>query len=192
MSVKYINRKDQIYYLHQSTTKTGKPKYFFSLKQPAQQVNTIPDGFEIYENPNGQVFLRKIQPQFIRDEEIAIVKNGIEKFSLLKFDQIDVRKKILTIKVPERNVEQFFDEHLRPIFKLESSELRTKFVRRSTYSAMLRFVLIDEKERKFLTQRYCFLGSIDDWIEIGQIDSLDNLVRTYVKHLGLDSYYELH
>ena len=77
MPVEYINRKGQIYYLHQGTTKTGKPKYFFSMKQAAQQVDTIPEGFEIYENPNAQVFLRKIQPKLISDEEIAIVKRRL-------------------------------------------------------------------------------------------------------------------
>ncbi len=160
MPVEYINRKGQTYYLHQGTTKTGKPKYFFSRKQAAHPVDTIPEGLEIYENPNAQVFLRKIQPKLIWEEEIAIVKSGMEKFSAVKLYQIDVKKNILTVFVDAQ--------------------------------AMLRFVLIDEKERKFSVQRYCFLGSIDDWIDLGESGSLKNLVKTYVKHLGKDSYYELH
>jgi hypothetical protein len=62
MSIQYINRKEQIYYLHQGITKTGKPKYFFSMKAEGNVLEAIPDGYEIYENPNAQVFLRKIQP----------------------------------------------------------------------------------------------------------------------------------
>jgi len=41
------------------------------------------------------------------------------------------------------------------------------------------------------TQRYCFLGSVDDWIEIGKPGKLSTLVKRYVKHLGQDSYVEL-
>ncbi|KYC40470.1 hypothetical protein WA1_26460 [Scytonema hofmannii PCC 7110] len=44
----------------------------------------------------------------------------------------------------------------------------------------------------FELQRYCFLGSVDDWINIGLPDTLQNLVETYVQHLGRESYYELH
>ncbi|KKM87650.1 hypothetical protein LCGC14_1266760 [marine sediment metagenome] len=56
MLVTYINRKEDIYYLHKGKTKTGKPKYFFSKKRNGDLVEKIPDGYEIYENPNAQVF----------------------------------------------------------------------------------------------------------------------------------------
>jgi hypothetical protein len=46
--------------------------------------------------------------------------------------------------------------------------------------------------RLMLLPRFCYLGSIDDWIEIGPIDQLATLVKTYVKHLGQESFYELH
>ena len=59
------------------------------------------------------------------------------------------------------------------------------------YSDMLKFILVDDKRRAFVTQRYCFLGSVDDWIDIGKHGKLATLVRTYVKHLGKDSYVEL-
>ena len=59
MSIQYTNRLGQIYYLCQGITKTGKPKYFFSTKTDGNRVKMIPDDFEIYENPNAQVFLIK-------------------------------------------------------------------------------------------------------------------------------------
>jgi hypothetical protein len=60
------------------------------------------------------------------------------------------------------------------------------------YSPMLRFVLVDKAKRQFQTYRYCFLGSIDDWISIGKVDDLSRLVATYVRHLGEESYYDLY
>ena len=53
-------------------------------------------------------------------------------------------------------------------------------------------MLIDEEERLFEPQRYSFLGSIDDWINIGDIDRLPELVETYVPHLDEDSFYDLY
>jgi hypothetical protein len=58
------------------------------------------------------------------------------------------------------------------------------------YSPMMQFLLEDEKRRTFTAQRYCFIGSIDDWLDIGH-GPLTTLVKRYVKHLGQESYYEL-
>ncbi|BAY81550.1 hypothetical protein NIES267_10270 [Calothrix parasitica NIES-267] len=63
MAVEYLNRKGQKYYLHQGTTKTGKPKYFFSMKSEGNLVKKIPDSFEIYENPNAQVYIKENSTQ---------------------------------------------------------------------------------------------------------------------------------
>ena len=56
---------------------------------------------------------------------------------------------------------------------------------------MLQFILDDEKRRTFTAQRYCFRGSVDDWIDIGY-GPLTTLVKQYVKHLGKESYFELY
>jgi len=161
MAVEHINRRGQKYYLHQGITKTGKPKYLFSMKSEGM-VQTIPDGFEIYENPNAQVFLQRIQPKIITDDEIATVDKGIKKFSHLQC-LIDIKKDIIYIYIPS-----------------------------ISYSAMLRFILFDDIKRIFMTERFCSLGSIDDWIGIGGSDTLQKLVEKYVKHLGKESFYELH
>ena len=80
---------------------------------------------------------------------------------------------------------------LGSVVKERGGSLQDLFAQILSYSPMLQFVLIDEKRRIFVAQRYCFLGSIDDWIEIGKPGTLQKLVKTYVKHLGRDSYYEL-
>ena len=60
MPVTYNNRKNKTYYLHEGKTKTGKTRYYLSMKTNGQLVDEIPDGYEIYEHPsNAQVFLRK-------------------------------------------------------------------------------------------------------------------------------------
>jgi hypothetical protein len=190
MVVKHTNRKGQGYYLHQGTTKTGKPKYYFSMKQEGELINTIPDGFEIYENPNAQVFLRKILPKFISDEEVALVEGGMEKFSAVKTFKIDVKKNILSIYLPDQDIEELY-QIASPASVLGKKSLLDVLARTITYSEMLRFVLVDEQKRIFNAQRYCFLGSVDDWIDIGKSGLLSGLVETYLKHLGQESYFEL-
>ena len=59
------------------------------------------------------------------------------------------------------------------------------------YAPMLLFTLVDAQRRTFVTQRYCFRGAIDDWIEIGTPGKLATLVKKYVRHLGKESYFDL-
>ena len=44
-------------------TRTGNPRYWFSRRNEGDLVDSIPEGYEIYENPDALVFLRKIVPQ---------------------------------------------------------------------------------------------------------------------------------
>jgi hypothetical protein len=59
------------------------------------------------------------------------------------------------------------------------------------YSPVLQFILEDEERRMFVVQRYCYRGSIDDWIYVGGRGKLKRLVQQYVKHLDKESFYEL-
>ena len=74
MPVTHVNRKQDTYYLHAGTTKTGKPRYWFSTKAEGDLVNAIPEGYEVYENPDARVYLRKKPPQIVTPEEVAVVK----------------------------------------------------------------------------------------------------------------------
>jgi hypothetical protein len=153
-NIEYINRKRQTYYLHQSQTKTGKPKYFFSLKKEGILVNTVPDGWEIYENPNAQVFLRKIRPKLITDEEINIVKKGLEEFGQLKYHLIEVKDDTITIYVADQDVDAL--TKILESFPLVTPSKITEAINNSlSYSPMMRFILIDKNRRVFGSQRYC-------------------------------------
>ncbi len=191
MTIEYVNRKGQKYYLHQGTTKTGKPKYFFSMKTEGTLVKIIPDGFEIYENPNAQVFLRTVQPKIITDEEIATVEKGMKELSKLQNFKIDVKKDTVYVYTADQEKKELVE--IFSSFSFATNENIVRSVNNClSYSSMLRFVLFDEDKRIFTAERFCFLGSIDDWIDIGLPNTLQNLVKKYVKHLGRDSFYELH
>ena len=56
----------------------------------------------------------------------------------------------------------------------------------------MRFVVIDPAKRIFLPQRFCFRGSVDDWIEIGKPGKLKQIAERYPPFLGTDEIYELY
>ena len=192
MPITHTNAKGQIFSLYQGTTKTGKPKYYFAMRGEGTLAQVIPAGYEIYENPNAQVFLRRIPPKIITDEECQIVDEGMRKYATVKDYKIDVKGNALLIYTAEQDIEALAEilsrTHPNP---LENVELMTTLRHVIHFSPMLVFQLVDGTRRIFQTQRYCFLGSVDDWIEIGKPGKLATLVKKYVKHLGQDSYVEL-
>ncbi len=192
MSITHVNAKGKTYYLHQGTTKTGKPKYHFAMKSEGALVQSIPEGFEIYENPNAQVFLRRIPPKIITDEERQLVEDGMRKYASVKGYKIDVRGKAIVVYTADQDVETLADIVRNPRASVAENARTMKLLRAEIhYSDMLKFILEDDKRRTFMTQRYCFLGSIDDWVYIGKPGTLPTLVKKYVKHIGKESYFEL-
>ena len=65
--------------------KTNKIIKIYVGQSDGKLVESIPGDYEIYENPNAQVFLRKVTPKIIAAEEVSIVENGIKKFSNPKY-----------------------------------------------------------------------------------------------------------
>jgi hypothetical protein len=188
MAVQHTNKRGQAFYLHKGTTKTGKSKYFFSLNNHGELADTVPQGFEIYENPNAQVFLRRKQPKLITDEELAIVEEGLKRYCPQERCRVDVRQAIITVFAPDQNLTEL-EQAMGLVTGLKGAGVLDRF---TSYSPLLQFVLINKERRTFITRRYCFLGSVDDWIEIGRPDSLTTLVKKFVRHLGQDSFYELY
>src|SRR4051794_30508842 len=164
MAVRHVNRKGQTFFLHETRIKTGKPKYFFSMKEDGVLVQSIPEGHEVYENPDAQVFLRKKLPRFITDEEIAVVREGLRKHAKAQPCMADVRERHIVVYHSERG---------------------------DLYQKMLRFTLVDEDRRRFAAERWCFLGSIDDWIHLHGIADLATLVERFGPHIGKESFFQL-
>jgi hypothetical protein len=189
--ITYTNAKGKTYYLHQGTTKTGKLKYYFSMESEGTLAESIPAGFEIYENPNAQVFLRRIPPKIITNEERKVVEDGMRKYADVQDYKIDVKSNAIVVYTADQDIETlaglFKDVYPDPT---TNTQLMTLLRKEIHYSPMLQFLLEDGQRRLFTAQRYCFRGAIDDWIDIGH-GPLPTLVKRYVKHLGQESYFEL-
>jgi hypothetical protein len=190
--ITHTNAKGQTYSLYQGTTKTGKPKYYFAMQSEGILAKALPAGYEIYENPNAQVFLRRIPPKIITDAERQVMEEGMRTYATVKDYKLDVKGNALLIYTADQDMETLAAIVCNPHASREENTRRMTLLRQGIhYSPMLVFQLIDAQRRTFQTQRYCFLGSVDDWIEIGKPGKLTQLVKKYVKHLGQESYVEL-
>ena len=54
----------------------------------------------------------------------------------------------------------------RSIWRASASGFRELPVSYRNYMKVMRFTLVDEKDRTFRVQRWCFRGSIDRWIDL--------------------------
>ncbi|MDI7278045.1 MAG: hypothetical protein QME94_18855, partial [Anaerolineae bacterium] len=187
MAVQYTNRRGQTFYLHQGAPCAGRPNYYFSLSAEGNPVDAVPDGYEVYEHPRGQVFLRRVRAQAVRPDEIATVEREIRRHARLRHSRIDVRGRIITVYIPNVEAERSLAELLQEVAGERRIDIPAIVARGRQLSPDFRLKLIDEERRVFQAQRYCYLGSIDDWIHIGSPGGLRDLVRTYVQHLGKDS-----
>jgi hypothetical protein len=187
--VEYTNRKGKTYYLHVGKTKLGNSRYHFSMEPPAEFVKEIPEGYEIYENPNAQVFLRKIVLNEILDEEMAILEKELGAYAKPTKCIIDTKGKVITIFWTDQGGSKMGE--LSSLFGM--ARMAEFYGSNAYFTPIFRFTLVDPQERLFIAERFCFRGSIDDWMHLlgGGPDSLQTLVERYVRHLGEESFYEL-
>lgn len=152
-------------------------------------IDALPDGHEVYENPNRQVYLRKIPKVVFTKEELADVEKGLRKHGKLEYFKIDVKKDAIIVYTPGNDPGELANAFLTPLGFSRSLPNMEKFLH---YLPMMRFILVDEERRLFNVERWCFLGGIDGWIPLmGARGPLQTLVQKFAPHLGKESFFEL-
>jgi hypothetical protein len=189
MPITYTNRKGRTYYLCQGVTKTGKPRYYFAREPKGKPVERIPDGYQVSESVNGVVSLAKIRPVKILPGEVAAVEAEVQGHPRahnyrvgVKDDQITVYERVGTD--PEELIPEL--KRIGLLIPGRGDRVRESLDRHARFSPVLRFILSDEAARTFRTERWCYLGSIDDWISVGGMGSVDQLARQWIPKLGTD------
>ena len=182
--------------LYRGQTRTGKPRYYFGRAGQGQGevVTELPPGFTISESVNGVVSLVKDHPSLIQPEEVAAVEAAVQQHPearryrvAVKHDQIEVYEQVgpdYDALLSELHIPNLSSPGL-------AERLQTWEERHARYTPVLRFVLLDPTRRRFGAQRWCYLGSIDDWLELGQTGSAAQLARALIPTLGTDQFYEL-
>jgi hypothetical protein len=195
MPITYTNRKGVTYHLCRGVTKTGKPRYYFAREPKGEVLNEIPPGFKISESVNGVVSLMHDRPSPIWPEEMVAVEAAVRRHP--KVHNYRVGAKGDRIVVYERVGPDTRDlltefKHLGPFSPGQVKGLQEILDRHARFTPVLRFILADAERRAFRAERWCYLGSIDDWIYIGQWEPIDQLASELIPALGTDEFFELH
>jgi len=192
MPVTYTNRNGFTYYLCRGTTKTGKPRYYFAREIKDEPLEQIPDGYTISESVNGIVALSKSQVSQLRADEINAVKAAVARHPKSTRYRVNARPKRIEIyESVGPDPETFIAElgSVFPIFPGTASRLAEQMDRSAQFSSVLRFTLIDADTRTFAAERMCYLGSIDDFINIGY-GPLEPLASDIIATLGTEEFFE--
>ena len=196
MPVTYTNRKGLTYMLYRGQTKTGKPRYYFGRAGQGQgePVAELPPGFTISESVNGVVSLVKDRPSLILPEEVATIETAIQQHPAarryriaVKHDRIEIYEQITP------NFENLVRE-LGMAGQLDSdlaSRLQSEEERYAQHTPVLRFTLLDPKQRLFSVKRMCYRASIDGWLDLEQTGPVAALASELIPTLGTDQFYEL-
>lgn len=159
-----------------------------STKSKGTLATVLPEGFEIYETVNGLAFLRRRKPSAIRDGELACVRGELAKKRGNMLYEIEVTGEVVVIHEAEGRRDDLWRAlgALRP--GVDLAALNRQFAQ---FIPVMRFVLSDKERRLFAPERFCFRGSVDDWISIGEPASIAALAKKFIPHLGQESIYEL-
>jgi len=155
----------------------------------------IPQGWHISESINGIVSLVKDYPPQILPEEIAVVEAELGRHPKSRNYRVAVKRS--RIEVYERtgpDAEQLLTGLARLGLGVvqASDEWRAKVDRDARFAPVLRFILADARQRTFYTQRWCYLGSIDDWIHIGPTGPISQLAYHWIWRLGTDAFFDVY
>jgi hypothetical protein len=195
MSITYTNRKGFTYLLNKGVTKTGKPRYYFAREQKGEPVEEIPKGYQIDESVNGIVSLVKERPQLILSKESAFVEAALKRHPKARNYRVAVKNdQIIIYEAVGGDM-----DNLRKIlgsagFYIADVEerLQLELDRYTQFTPVMRFILDDEETREYHAERWCYLGSVDDWIYAGHSGKIDQLAKKLTPKLGTDDFYELY
>ncbi len=197
MPVNHTTRKGVTYTLYRGQSRTGKPRYYFGRPGQSQgePVTEIPPGYTISESVNGVVSLVKDRPALIQPEEVAAVEAAVQQHPEARRYRVAVKGKRIEVYEqvgPDYNA--LVSELRIPVLSRPdlAEELRALEERHAQYTPVLRFTLQDPKQRRFGSERMCYLGSIDGWLELHrQTGSVAELARALIPTLGTEQFYEL-
>lgn len=192
--MEYVNRQGNRYYVFQGTTKAGKPKFYVSKRPQSNSgslVKSLPPEFELHESPSdGRVSVRRRRTSNIIPPERDLVHQLAETLSAYSQVQTLIEGDRIVVYTPAVDAEHAAELMDRLFGHAAVARLADWTQRNTHYNAELRFSLADAEKRTYVLERYCYRGSIDDWITIGGPDLLETLAEKILPHLGHDSFFD--
>ena len=195
----YQNRRGDTYFAHVKQTKTGALTYYAAKTRDAAKAAVLPTEFEFYENPTTAVSIRRKLVSDVTDVEHKAVSLAVDALCTVALDtvKLDRTKSSLVVWLAgEPFTERDEADGMAPNKAAFPMRFASARLRQMQFMAVLRFTPVSPREtkaqatRQFFAERYCWRGSVDDWLPIGS-GSLNQLLGNFIPHLGKDSFYEL-
>ena len=153
MGFTYTTKRGKIYYLHTGPKRGGGTQHYVSTDPMGPVAGSLPEGFEIHETPNGQVYLRKKKPALIRPTEMALIEKELERRQTTEqCYTAEVCGDKIIIHEGDTRLATLREINIR----FSPSGLEEWAVGNANYMPMMRFVLQDQVRRLFSPERYCF------------------------------------
>ena len=193
MALQFINRRGEVYYINAKGS--GNKKAFSASRKPSGvPLNSLPEGYEIYERPeSAQVFVRRIKPTLILPAEHQRVQDAIRKLARLDHFIVDVENTSLVVYITdaERDVSLVLMTEIASMTADQMQSAKAFMLTHARYEKMMRFKLVEKNQRRFNAERWCFVSGIEDWYFLDGDKPLADLLQVYIPHLGKESFFEL-
>jgi hypothetical protein len=185
----YKNRLGICFYLHEGTTKTGKPRYFLAKNVGKGALSRIPEGFELCESINGVVSVRRTrESQFsVPPDDVAAVRHALERYVHLRYYEVRVVDSAIVIYEPDLKPEQFAVVASRLGIGSLPANYISEQMKRARYAPVMKFEAQGECYTVF---RMTYRGH-GGWSYPLTGGSLAALVRDYIPKLGTEEFFEL-
>ncbi len=203
----YTNKRGRIFYVHVVVQSDGRTRYTMRTDR-AGALSKLPQGFEVRENIHGGVSVRRQRPRTFTELEERALLTAMKRIRPFAYE-LDINGKAATVYASAEDRKCFlesldaefadgFAEALtKALAKRYSPELVEMFrarrkeqnANRPRFYPLLRFVIVDQRQRRFAVERVCFSGE-SSWIRLETLPLMAALMK-YLPHLGRDSFFEL-
>jgi hypothetical protein len=183
--IRYTNCKGDVYFVRCVDGKKGK-RFVCSKKESADDLISLPDGFEFSENPNGKVCCRRKLNSLIKSDEMELAGKLTARLAAPDLIKCEQKKNEIIIYSHRR----FPDlGKLMPVPNKSEHEVRSFLAEIVRYEPVLKFQLTDDTIRMFTAYRMTWQGK-SDWMYLS-MGSLNDLIEKYAPHIEKSSFFEL-
>lgn len=185
----YTNRKGTPYYFREVNGKRG-VRIVCSQRQSEADLSAIPDTHEVVESPNAQVSCRKKMISSILPEEIALTKKicteRVKKGVRVK---VEIKKKAIIIHSADTSDINELAKAIIGFCPSNSRDAQGILENNLRFEAVLKLELVNLETRTFAVYRMRWTGTCN-WLFLNE-STLPKLLKKYVPHIELDSFYDL-
>lgn len=178
VAYQHTNRKGVTYHLHRRQ-RNSKTRYVFARQPGEGAIEAVPEGYEIRESVNGTVSLAKATERLITAAEEDTVRKLMPAACRLEIKG----KQIIVYEPASGGGTAAADPWVQ-------RAIAAHLAKNATYEPVMKFELLDEKERTFEVTRWRYSGE-GGWTYPLETGALATLTREFLPHIGKQSFYDL-